>query len=72
MFKTLELPGGFAPLAPYESYALDPLGAFSGPQTPRQIILHPPLLIPDYGPVAINGLVYYKVSSCFECYRGPL
>ena len=50
MFKTLELPGGFAPLAPYQGFALDPLGALSGPQTPRLIILHPPFLIPGYGP----------------------
>ena len=51
MFKTLELPGGFAPLAPYQGFALDQLGALSGPQTPRSIILHPPFLIPGYGPV---------------------
>ena len=50
MFKTLELPGGFAPLAPYQGFDLDPLGALSGPQTPRPIILHPPFLIPGYGP----------------------
>ena len=43
MFKTLELPGGFAPLAPYQGFALDPLGALSGSQTPRPIILHPPI-----------------------------
>ena len=49
MFKTLELPGGFA---------LDPLGALSGPQTPRPIILHPPFLIPGYGPV-LNTCVRY-------------
>ena len=42
--KTLELPGGFAPLAPFQGLALDPLGSLSGPQTPRRIILHlPPL-----------------------------
>ena len=42
MFKTLELPGVFA---------LDPLGALSGPKTPRLIILHPPpFLIPGFGP----------------------
>ena len=43
MFKTLELPRGFAPLAPYQGFALDPLGALSGPP--------PPFLIPGYGPV---------------------
>ena len=43
MFKTLELPGGFAPWPPYQGFALDPLGALSGPQTPRPIILHPPI-----------------------------
>ena len=50
MFKTLEFPGVFAPLAPYQGFALDPLGALSGPQTPRPIILHPPFLLPGYGP----------------------
>ena len=49
MFKTLELPGG---IAPYQGFALDPLGALSGPQTPRPIILHPLFLIPGYGPGA--------------------
>ena len=53
MFKTLELPG-FAPLAPYQDFALDPLGALSGLQSPRPIILHPPFLIPGYGPVIRN------------------
>ena len=28
----VELPGGFAPLAPYLGFALDPLGALSGPR----------------------------------------
>ena len=51
MFKTLELPGGFASLTLYQGFALDPLGALSVPQTPRPIILHPPFLIPGYGPV---------------------
>ena len=53
MFKTLELPGGggaLPPWPPYQGFALDPLGALSGPQTPRPIILHPPILIPGYGP----------------------
>ena len=52
MFKTLELPGGFAHLA------LDPLGALSGPQTPRPIILHPSFLIPGYGPVYVMYMHY--------------
>ena len=53
MFKILELTGGGAlpPWLPYQGFALDPLGALSGPQTPRPIILHPPFLIPGYGPV---------------------
>ena len=50
MFKTLELPGCFAPLAPLPGLRLDPLGALSGPQTPRPISLHLPFLIPGYGP----------------------
>ena len=47
MFKTLELPGGFAPLP---GLCPGPTGGLSGPQTPRPIILHPPFLIPGYGP----------------------
>ena len=39
-----------APWPPYQGFALDPLGALSGPQTLRPIILHPPFLIPGYGP----------------------
>ena len=50
MFKILQLSGVFAPLTPYQGFALDPLGALSGPQTHRPIILHPPFLIPGYGP----------------------
>ena len=43
--------GGISPSGPpYQGFALDPLGALSGPQTPRPIILHPPFLIPGYGP----------------------
>ena len=56
MFKTLELPGGFAPLAPYEGFALDPLGALSGP-------------IPGYGPVI--GKIKEMLRSLFydiPCY----
>ena len=34
--------GKLCPLAPYQGFALDPLGALSGPQTPHPIILHPP------------------------------
>ena len=44
--KTLEILGGFAPLAPpYQGFAMDPLGALNGPQTHRPIILNPPFLI---------------------------
>ena len=32
MFKTLELPGALLPGPPYQGFALDPLGALSGPQ----------------------------------------
>ena len=35
-----ELPGGLAPWALYQGYALDPLGTLSGPQTHR--LLTPP------------------------------
>ena len=38
MFKTLELPGALPPWPPFQGFALDPLGALSGPQTPRPII----------------------------------
>ena len=61
MFKTLELLGGFAPPPPYQGFALDPLGALSGPQPPRPIILPPPppFLINSwlYGPVPIVQLI---------------
>ena len=63
MFKTLELPGGFAPLAPYQGFALDPLGALSAPQTPRPIILHPPFQIPGYGPVCDD---FYDIESLLK------
>ena len=42
--------GALPPWLPYQGFALDPLGALSGPKTPRPIILHPPFLIPGYGP----------------------
>ena len=65
MFKTLDLPGGFAPLPPppYQGFALIPLGALSGPQIPRPIILHPPFLIPNYGPAndeILLSLIIYE------------
>ena len=43
--------GALPPWPPYQGFALDPLGALSGPLTPRPIILHPPFLIPGYGSV---------------------
>ena len=60
MFETLELPGGgeLPPWPPYQGFALDPLGAFNGPQTPRPIIVHPPFLIPGFGP----GMVGIKLA----------
>ena len=47
------------PWPPYQGFALHPLGALSGPKTPRPIILHPPFLIPGYGPV----ITYQCLSS---------
>ena len=42
MLQTPELPGALPPWPHYQGFALDPLGAFCGPQTPRPIFLHPP------------------------------
>ena len=53
--------GALPPWLPYQGFALDPLGALRGPQTPRPIILHPPFLIPGYGPgyaCIIIGSIY--------------
>ena len=46
----VELPGGFAPLAPLPGLCPGPTGGLKRPQTPRPIILHPPFLILGYGP----------------------
>ena len=40
-----------------------PLWALSGPQTPRPIILHPPFLIPGYGPA-----VKLNLKKCYLKY----
>ena len=74
MFKTLELPGGYVPWPPYQGFALDPLGALSGPQTPRLIILHPPFLIPGYGPgiskKKTDEEMQWKEVLRRQCYSG--
>mgnify|MGYP003690737237 CR=1 FL=1 len=66
MFKTLELPGGFAPLAPLLGLCPGPTGGLKR-KTPRPIILHPPFLIPGYGPgifkKAISKSLYRIVQS---------
>ena len=61
MFKTLNLfikclkPWSLrGALPPYQGFALDPLGALSGHQYPHPIILHPPFLIPGYGPDSVT------------------
>ena len=53
MFKTQELPGGCAPLAPLPGLCPGPTGGLKWSQTPRPIILHPPFLIPGYGPETV-------------------
>ena len=63
MFKTLELPGGLAPLALYQGFALDPVGALSSSQTPRPIMLHPPFLIPGYGPAPTRSEIFTLLIS---------
>ena len=76
--KPYSFRGGFAPLAPYQGFALVPLGALSGPQTPRPIILHPPFLIPGYGPGVFvksgwSSYVCLKIELIFiyvDNYRG--
>ena len=52
--------GGLCPpWAPYQGFAMDPMGPFSGPQTPRPIILHPPFVIPGYGPGPLVYICFY-------------
>ena len=67
MFKTLELPGGFAPLAPYQGFALDqspgPTGGLKRPPDPSPNNFAPPFLIPGYGPGDIH---MHKVGVIHE------
>ena len=64
MFKTLELPGGFAPLDPLPGLCPGPTGGLKRPQTPRPIILHPPFLIPGYGPELLTIMLKVPYSYC--------
>ena len=51
MFKTLELPGGFTPLAPLHGLCPGPTGGLKRPPDPSPNNFAPPFLIPGYGPV---------------------
>ena len=61
MFKTLELPGGFAPLTPLPGLFPGPPGGPKRPPDPSPNNFAPPPPIPGYGP----GNVYYKVSYMY-------
>ena len=50
MFKTLELPGGFAPWAPLPGLCPGPTGGLKWPPDPSPNNFAPPFLIPGYGP----------------------
>ena len=52
MFKTLELPGGFAPLDPLPGLCPGPTGGLKQPPdpSPNDFAPPPPFLIPGYGP----------------------
>ena len=72
MFKTLELPGALPPspgLPTLIGFALDPLGALSGPQAPRQIILHPSFLISGYGPDLQNTIRFTSILRNTKFYK---
>ena len=60
-----QLPGGFAPLAPLPGLSPGPTGALTAPD-PRPIILHPPFLIPGFGPATscVRVLVLVLVLVC--------
>ena len=45
-----ELQGSFAPCAPYQDFALDPLGALGVPQTPRPNVVLPLQVRYSYAP----------------------
>ena len=51
MFKTLEFPGAFAPLAPLPGLCPAPAGSLKRPPDPSPNNFAPPFLIPGYGPV---------------------
>ena len=75
MFKTLELPGGFAPLDPLPGLCPGPTGGLKRPQTPRPIILHPPFLIHGYGPVYVRlfqGYLSNKQTSKIDILYGEI
>ena len=44
-----------------------PLWALGGPQTPHPIILHPPFLIPGYGPVTRDTCTFREDYITYTC-----
>ena len=63
--QTPELPGGFAPLIPYQGSALDQLGTLSGPQTPAAYPPPPPPLTtnPGSAPDIINNFTLRRAIT---------
>jgi hypothetical protein len=53
-----DLPGGFAPWAPYQDFTLDPLGALGGSQNPRPNFVLPLQARYSYAPDDINPTYY--------------
>ena len=76
MFKTLELPGGFAPLAPLPGLCPAPTGGLKRPQDPSPNNFAPPIsnswLRPcircHFGPEHVHFLTHFCNSSILnEC-----
>ena len=72
MFKTLELPGGFAPLAPLPGLCPAPTGGLKRPQDPSPNNFAPPIsnswLRPCIGNVNLKHAIFYIFE--IKCMHG--
>ena len=65
MFKTLELPGGFALLAPLPGLCPGPTGGLKRPPDPSPNNFAPPFLIPSYGPADLTSVKICSDARAF-------
>ena len=69
MFKTLEFPGGFVPLAPLPGFCPGPTGGHKRPPDPSPNNFASPFLIPGYGPDDGQYLSIFNITHLLTGFK---